>query len=190
MKVQNSKIKIKNYNLTLKKVQGRILHFAFCIIFTLGCGYHFVGGGSALPVHIKKIGIPMASNRTSEPNLEDELTKALSEEFQKDGRLKVVSNEDADAILYSDIVSFQTVALSIQKDMVSAYRIVMKVDFRLEDRMGKNIIWEEKGMESGIKTDYKVTSGIDATRLAKDAAIKKNCKDLSQDVISRIFEGF
>ena len=102
----------------------------------------------------------------------------------------VVSNEEADAILYSDIVSFQTIPISIQKDLVSAYRIVMKVDFKLEDRKKEKIVWEEREIESGIKSDYRVTNDIGATRTAKDAAIKKNCKDLSQDVISRVFEGF
>lgn len=164
--------------------------YALSVILLLGCGYHLVGGGSALPVHIKKVGIPMSTNRTPEPALEDNFTKALAEEFQRDGRLKVVSNEEADAILYSDIVSFQTVPISIQKDIVSAYRIIMKVDFKLEDKKEKKIIWEEREMESGIKSDYRVTTDIEATRIAKDVAIKKNCKDLSQDVISRVFEGF
>lgn len=164
--------------------------FILSFLLILGCGYHFVGGGSALPGHIKKVGIPLSINRTSEPNLEDELTKALTEEFQRDGRLKVVSNEEADAILYSDIVSFQTVPVSIQKDLVSAYRIVMKVDFKLEDRKEKKIIWEEREMESGIRSDYRVTSDIVVTRNAKNEAIKKNCKDLSQDAVSRVFEGF
>jgi len=167
------------------------LHFAFCIlVFTAGCGYHFVGGGSALPDHIKKVGITLAINRTFEPGIEDLLTKALVEEFKNDGRLKVVPNEEADAILYSEIVSFQTVPLSFDKDLVTAYRVVMKVDFRLEDQKDKRVIWTEEGMETTLKADYRPTSDMAQTRDAKDEAIRKTCRNISQDVIVRIHEGF
>lgn len=169
-----------------------LLSTVYCLLFAalLGCGYHFVGGGSALPEGIKKVGIPLAINRTFEPGIEDVLTKALVEEFKNDGRLKVVPNEEADLILYSEIVSFQTLPLSFEKDLVTAYRVIMKVDFKLEDKKDKKVIWTEKGMESTLKADYRPTSDIAATRDAKDEAIRKTCKDISQDVISRIHEGF
>lgn len=179
-------MKIQNYNL-----KSKILHFAFCtLLFIAGCGYHFIGTGSALPEHIKKVGIPLAVNRTSEPWLEDVLTKAMVDEFKKDGRLKVVPNEEADAILYSEVVSFQTVPLSFEKGLVTVYRVVMKMDLRLEDVKDKKVIWEEKDMESTLKSDYKPTSDVAVTRDLKDEAIRKTCKDISQDVISRVHEGF
>ncbi|MBI5199898.1 MAG: LptE family protein [Nitrospirae bacterium] len=157
----------------------------------MGCGYHFIGSGSALPEHIKKVGIPLAVNRTPEPGLEDILAKALIEEFKKDGRLKVVSTEEADTILHSVVVSFQTVPLSFDnKGLVTVYRVVMKVDFKLEDIRDKKIIWEEREMESTLKSDYKPSNDLAVTRTLKDEAIRKTCRDISLDVISRIHEGF
>jgi len=138
----------------------------------------------------KKVGIPLSVNRTAEPGLEDVLTKALVDEFRKDGRLKVVPNEEADAILYSEVVSFQIVPLSFEKGLVTVYRVVMKVDLRLEDLKEKKVIWEEREMESTLKSDYKPTSDVAATRDAKDEAIRKYCRDISRDIISSVHEGF
>lgn len=173
------------------------LYFVSSILSTVllstvltGCGYHLVGSGSSLPGHIKKVGIPLTVNRTAEPGLEDVLTKAMIDEFNKDGRLKVVSNEEADAILYGEVVSFQTAALSFEKGLVTGYRVVMRVDLKLEDLKEKKVIWEEKDMESTLRSDYKPTSDVSATRDAKDEAIRKACRDIAQDIISRIHEGF
>lgn len=178
---------MKNCNL-----KSKILHLASCILlFISGCGYHFIGSGSGLPEHIKKVVIPLTVNRTAEPGLEDILAKALIEEFMKDGRLKVVSTEEADTILHSVVVSFQTAPLSFDnRGFVTAYKIVMKVDFKLEDIRDKKIIWEEKEMENSLKSDYKPSDDLIITKTLKDEAIRKTCRNISQDVISRIHEGF
>lgn len=172
--------------------KSNILHFAFWIlILTVGCGYHFIGEEKAIPSHIKKIAIPLSINQTFEPGLEDVLTTALIEEFKADGRLTVVSEKEADAILHSEIVLFHAEVLSFdEKDLATVYRVLIKGDFRVEDLRDKKIIWSERELGSTLKTEYKATSDINVTRDAKDEATRKTCRDISQDIISRFFEGF
>jgi len=45
-----------------------------CLVPLAGCGYSLAGRGSALPTHIKTIGIPLFSNATSVFDVEQTLT--------------------------------------------------------------------------------------------------------------------
>ncbi|MEW6410178.1 MAG: LPS assembly lipoprotein LptE [Nitrospirota bacterium] len=166
----------------------RILILLILLGLTAGCGYHFAGGGTA-PGGIKKIAILVAKNSTSEPGIEDTLTRAIIDEFIADGRIRVTAEENSDAVLYSNVISFETVAVSAVGERGEDYTVKMKVDFRLEDKE-KKVLWKESGMESNLRADYKASTDVSSTRIAKEKAISKYCKNIARDLISSMFEGF
>jgi hypothetical protein len=52
------------------------------------------GRGGHLPAGAKTIAIPVFSNKTLEPIVEEELTPAVIREFMKDGRIEVVDDAE------------------------------------------------------------------------------------------------
>jgi len=67
----------------------------------MGCGGTAMTKVSkpALPEHIKSIAIPLIVNKSLKYGIEADFTDTIIREFQKDGRLKIVSEAEADAIL-------------------------------------------------------------------------------------------
>jgi outer membrane lipopolysaccharide assembly protein LptE/RlpB len=156
------------------------------------CGYHISGTGGIVPAGAKTISVTVFFNATNEPYVDVEVTQAVVEEFMTDGRLAVVSLEDAELALRGKIVKYQLDALSYNpQSYVQQYRVKLMVEATLEDLRTKKVIWEEKRIESNFIADYAVTIGnVGATRVTKDAAIRKASQDIAWTLRSRILEGF
>jgi len=81
---------------------------ALMAVALAGCGYSLRGN---LPGHIRSVAVPVFTNRTSEPAVENILTQAVVQAFSTNGRLRVVKPEQADAILEGEVVDYQIQAL-------------------------------------------------------------------------------
>jgi outer membrane lipopolysaccharide assembly protein LptE/RlpB len=174
------------------------------LIFSLGlvllvfsCGYHISGTGGIVPEGVRTISVPVFFNATNEPYVDVEVTQAVVEEFMTDGRLKVVSPEEAELALRGKVVKYEVTPLSYNPQaFVQQYRVRIVVEASLEDLRSKKVIWQEKGIESVFISDYAVsfnaTGGADirGTRVAKDAAIKQASQDIAWTLRSRVLEGF
>ena len=179
----------------MKKSSRKAAKAAFAVLFAAvlsSCGYHFSGTGAIVPEGTKNISVPVFFNATNEPNVDVEVTQAVVEELMTDGRLKVVSLEEAELALRGRIARYEVIPLSYNpQSYVQQYRVRLVVDASLEDLRSKKILWQEKGIESSLISDYAVTIGdIRATRIAKDAAIKKASQDIAWTLRSRVLEGF
>ncbi len=174
------------------------LFIVFLMLLPLySCGYHLSGTGGIVPEGAKTISVPVFFNGTNEPYVDVEVTQAVVEEFMTDGRLKVVGLDEADLALRGKIVKYEVVPLSYNPAaFVQQYRVHLMVEAVLEDVRSKKVLWQEKGIESNFISDYAVSydatgkADIRATRVAKDAAIKKASQDIAWTLRSRVLEGF
>jgi hypothetical protein len=169
--------------------------FLILLLAVTSCGYHFSGTGAVVPEGVKTIAIPVFFNTTNEPSIDIDVTQAVVEEFMTDGRLKVVGLEDADLALHGTIVKYEATPLAYTvfqgQTFVQQYRVHMVVEAYLEDVRSKKVLWREIGVESNFISDYAVTmQDIRATRVSKDAAIKKAGQDIAWTLRSRVLEGF
>lgn len=162
------------------------------LVLVSSCGYRVSGTGFLIPEGTKTIAVPGFINNTNEPYVDLELTKAVSDEFIADGRLRVADVESADLVLRGKVVKYEVTALSFTADtFVQQYRVRLVVDASLEDLRSKKILWKENGIEAVFISDYKVTIGdITATKIAKEVAIKKASQDIAWTLRSRVLEGF
>jgi len=94
----------------MMKKMGRGLRPALALIVAAAmlpaCGYALSGRGNTLPATIKIIGIPLFTNQSQTPDMDQVLTKAVRDEFSNHG--KYVVNPDvngADAVLKTTILS-------------------------------------------------------------------------------------
>lgn len=123
----------------LWKTAGIIL---ICSLFQT-CGYRFVHYGSEgeLP---RSIAIPLFSNATTEPNLEYLITSAIRNEFIKNGRIKVVPEDQADVVMTGRVTKIYTTDVAHDAvEHTTETRVYVTVDLRCKDSKTGNIIWQD-----------------------------------------------
>lgn len=176
----------------MRKKQQTFLVIVFLTALLSSCGYGLSPAGGIVPEGVKSIAIPTFINGTNEPYVDVEVTKAVVDEFLADGRLQVVASETADLVLRGRVTRFTATALSYTADShVQQYSVSIGLDVSVEDVKSLKILWQEKGLSSVFVSSYPVAIGdISATKIAKDAAIKKASKDLASTVRGRVLEGF
>ena len=160
-----------------------------------GCGYALAGRGSALPAHIRIIGIPLFSNATSVFDVEQTLTQRVRLEFIGRGRYKVVPDDNGtDALLKGDItgISIRPTAFDGEQQ-ASRYEItvVVKVEFR--DVTNDKVLYENPAQV--FKEEYDVTTGSTASDpqsfLGQNSnAMDRLATDFAKTVVTSVLEAF
>lgn len=159
-----------------------------------GCGYALAGRGSALPTHIKTIGIPLFTNTTSVFDVEQTLTQKVRLEFIGRGRYKVTPDDAGnDAVLKGEItaISIRPTAFTDQQQ-ASRYEItvVIKVEFR--DIANDKVLYENPAQT--FKEEYDVTTGqsaSDASFLGQNSnALDRLSTDFAKAVVTSVLEAF
>jgi outer membrane lipopolysaccharide assembly protein LptE/RlpB len=107
-----------------------------------GCGY---STNTRTAKDIKSIAVPFFGNNTAEPNLEIEVTEQIIDNLIEDNTLKVVSEDQADAVLEGSIVSFSNLPFSFNQELnAEEYHVVITVQVRLFGRQQNAVIWDNK----------------------------------------------
>ena len=160
-----------------------------------GCGYSLAGRGSALPAHIKTIGVPLFTNATTVFDVEQTLTQRVRLEFIGRGRYKVVPDDaGTDAVLKGDItgISIRPTAFD-SNQQASRYEItvVVKVEFR--DVTADKVLYENPAQT--FKEEYEVTTGQSAsdanTFLGQNSnALERLATDFATPVVTAVLEAF
>ena len=74
---------------------------------------------------------------------------------------------------------------------VQSYTVSLGVNVSVEDMNSETIIWQEAGLGSVFVTSFPVTLGdITATKIAKNAALKRASREVASTLRSRLLEGF
>ena len=167
------------------------------LLLISSCGYGFRPSGGIVPEGAKNIAILTFVNNTNEPYVDVEVTKAVVNEFIADGRLQVVGPEGADMVLRGTVTAFNMIPQSYTVDSyVQQYMVSIIVAVSLEDIKAHKILLQEKGISSVFISSYPVSYSsnkdvdITATKIAKDAAVKKASQDIALTLRSRVLEGF
>ena len=174
----------------MKRIQG---HFHFSIILLLllgtGCRYRFGGEGFGPSPEIRSIAIPTFINETYEAGIETIVTNALLRELIKDRRVKVVGEDEADAIMEGRIKSFTISSVAYdQTGMVLEYRTWVALDVILKRNKKGEVLWSKRGLlESDV---YRVSSDVLLTEAGKERAIQNIATELARRIRRRLFEGF
>ena len=172
------------FSTTRKLIAGTILIICFS-----ACGYHFAGSTGNLPPEIRTIAIPLFSNKTFEPRIENYFTNALIDEFLERGRVKIEKRTKSDATLVGIIISYKNSPISFDKnDRVVEYRATVIINTSLKRNDNDMILWESPGLTG--RWQYMVSSDITVTDVNEIEAVKKIAADLAEEIHNRIFEGF
>lgn len=192
LKMKSEKLKVlkrkhKNKELNTKNQVSRIKYlnfFSYLFLFVLsiliseGCSYSFTG--SSVPKHLKTISIPYCVDRSGsgEPNMADDFTNTLTDQFISDNSLQVTDKADADALLDCTITSISDTPTIIEGgENVSARRITINAHVVYKDNVKRKTIFDKSFSNYG---DYTNDGDIFSKR---KEAIKSAIDRLTEDIL-------
>ena len=173
-----------------------VLGLAATVFGVSGCGYTLSGRGNSLPATIKVIGIPLFTNQSQTPDIDQVLTRAVREEFQSHGRYTVNPGiEGADAVLHAVIlnVSYAVTAFTTSHQ-ASRYAVTVTANVEFRDVNDNNkVLWANPALT--FRDEYDVTSsvaGVDpAAFFRQDAnALDRLSRSFARSVVTSILEAF
>jgi len=153
-----------------------------------GCGYT---NKTVLPRDLKTIyvktvrnEIPIEALYAYQPGLEMAITNAIIQRFQVDGILKVVKEDEADAILDASLIGFEQEGVRFSNlESVEEYRLFIILKMKLIDGKTNEKIWEEPSFSGDA--EYFVT---DVNAVSREAASQKAIERLAFNVVDRVVE--
>jgi outer membrane lipopolysaccharide assembly protein LptE/RlpB len=176
-----------------------LLLFLCCLLVT-GCGYRFRKAGVPIGVVLDTIAIPLFPTTSSFVGYEADFTRILREEFITHSRVRIVSKENAQAVLSGSIYSIITEPLtySVRKqtihgfvstdEITSSREMRVRVEAKLTDRETGTILWED-GSFTG-ETSFSVSSDPLRTRYNQRKAFIAIAQDIATRIYSKTMERF
>jgi hypothetical protein len=160
----------------------------FLVMCLAGCGYTMK---VQLPSGIETIYVPNFTNtmsmsdRTSyEAGLEIDVTNAVIDRLIYDGNLRVVKEENADAILVGEIIAYEQESLRYNSlEGVSQYRLFITTRLTLKKRDTDEIIFQEDRF-TGDSEFFIEGAYAKSERAAAEEAIES----LAKKIVDRIIE--
>ncbi|HBA85075.1 MAG TPA: hypothetical protein DCZ95_13365 [Verrucomicrobia bacterium] len=151
-----------------------------------GCaGYRL---GSMLPPDIKTVYVPTFINRTTEPMIETETTAAVIRQLQQDGSMKVVSSEEADAVLEVTVKNYELEPLAyseVDKTTANEYRIRLTAAVVLRRLSPDEVVVEAPSVqgESTFLMEGDFTT-------SKQRGLPAAAADLAHSIVERVVEAW
>lgn len=117
-------------------------------IFLCGCVYSFNKGGKS---SIESLYVERFENKTPEFGLAERTSDIVINAFIDDGTVKIVPQDNADAILYAEITSYTRRPNKFdENDVVSEYKIVIGFRVTLKNPADQTDLWTESWTPEGI----------------------------------------
>jgi outer membrane lipopolysaccharide assembly protein LptE/RlpB len=151
-----------------------------------GCGYSFRGN---LPDHIQTVAVPVFTNKTGQPAVENFLTSAVVEAFSTNGRLRVVQREDADAILEGEVVGYSLGSIAYDSQAnVTQYRLAVTMNLRFRDVRRNTVLFEEQRLSE--KSDFRVQNAVSQTISREESAVRSAAIEIARAIVSLTINRF
>ncbi len=165
----------------MKKVFAATTMF-FALSLISGCGYY--GTTSRTAGEIKDISVPYFDNDTAEPNIEIEITQRIIDGIINDNTLKVVADEESDAVLEGAITEYRNEPFTFVEGANSdiqaeQYRLFIQLNVSLFDRSKNQYVWENEKIQA--HGDYYLES---TTEQNYENALKNVYTDLVDGILS------
>lgn len=172
----------------MKRVVAFII--SLCFLFAVGCGYHFQGVASNPPGGIKSVAVPKVVNVTTYVDLATDLTNNLIQQFNLSKVLDVKSEDKAEAVLQTEIISVQveSAARSTTEDASASRKVTVRVKATLKKKLDGRILWQNPGLTS--RKTYTVSDDQSIVDANLNNALVEVAADVAQKIHDNIFEDF
>lgn len=140
----------------------------------------------SIPADISGLYLAPFENSSSETGLENLLTDEVTQQFLSDGRLSLVSREQADAMLVGEIQRYRRIPLIYnEQDVVQQYKLRVEINLRLLDPETQKVLrsWPMIFQET---TYSDVIAPIETELDAQERVLRQ----LARDVVTFTVEGW
>ncbi len=168
-------------------------YFIISVLLILGfaissCGYR-LRGTQELGDGLNTVAIMPVINKTFESQIENDLYNALVDEFAQSKNLTVVDVKNADLLVAATVVAVENYSISYSPDdKTYEYRVVMTIDAEAKKRVGGKILWRRSALQE--VEEYKASTEPLTIDRHKQAALRRICKVLAEDMHDGLFTGF
>lgn len=156
------------------------------------CGYHLVGTTSFLPDDIENLYVESFENRTRWVDMDQRLMEALTLEWVRRGRLRLVDSADeADVVLSGAIQNLGVIPVSYdQQGRANEYQMNLQAEVQLKDVRGDEpeILWEDKAFSR--RTSYEVDPSAVNFFDRQNLAMTELSEEFSRALVTAVLEGF
>ncbi len=158
------------------------------LLLLAGCGYtrHTVLPNNIQTIYVKTVqnAIPIEDVYAYQPGLEIDITNAIIRRLHRDGNLRVVPMEEADAILESELIGYEQEGLRFSSlEQVEEFRMFIVLRIRLVDARSGDEIWMEPNFSGDA--EYFVS---EIRNLSREEAAERAIDRLARNVVDRIVE--
>jgi len=140
------------------------------------CGYGLAGRNVSLPDHIKVIAVPMLTNRTAVPDLDQMLTQAILKELQSRGRFRVVPDAkgaDVDAVVSGSVSNLTLTPKTFNQGQATRVDIAVMASIELKDLRNSNkVLWSNPGVTAS--DEFPIGAGTGTAPVDAAAYLRQN----------------
>jgi len=133
--------------------------------------------------------VPVFRNRTTEAGAESTITAAVVNAFTSSGRLKVVSLDDADAVLDGEITGYQVQSLTYDSKLnLRSYRLTVTMNVRFRDLRRTEMLWQQDSLVEEVSFD--VAGQVSDTISREEGAVKQAALEIGRKIVGRAVDRF
>lgn len=147
----------------------------------VSCSYY--GTTSRTAGDIARISVPYFSNKTSEPDVEIEITEQIILGIAKDNTLKVVDETEAEASLEGTVTKFRNTPFTFEHSetqiQAEQYRLLIEIQVSLFSPSQNLYIYENKVIRA--YGDYYLETSVDQNY---DNALEEVYQDLVEGILA------
>jgi outer membrane lipopolysaccharide assembly protein LptE/RlpB len=111
------------------------------------------------------------------------VTRAVVEAFSTNGRLKIASAADADAVLDGDVIGYSVFIIAFDKDAnARQYRLIVTVNLQLRDRRKNEVLFKQTGVREQV--DFRVQNAVSQTISLEETALKAAAVEIGRSIVS------
>jgi hypothetical protein len=159
------------------------------VVVLAGCGYQLSGRAGTIPGNLHSLSVPMFTNVTTVPGLEQLITRAVRTQLQRDGRVRLGTDASSAAQLRGEVTRYGLSVLATDPgDFVLEYRAEVEVHVTAEDLQQRQTFLDQRLV---IITDYVVSSPqIVPNEIARERAMLAAAREAGERVVSLLLDRF
>jgi len=171
---------------------SRVAAFLLLVTGVAACGYHLVGTSSFLPEDIENLYVETFENRTQWVDMDQRLNEALTLEWVRRGRLRLVdSAAKADVVLAGVIQGLAVIPVSYdEQGRANEYQMNLQAAVQLKDVRGDEpvVLWEDRAFSR--RTSYEVDPSAANFFDRQNLAMDELAGNFSGALVTAVLEGF
>ncbi len=152
---------------------------AALVALSIGCAHYSTSGG--LVGGIRSIGVPIAESQTAEFDIAEALSERAVNAYTRDGRLRVVDEESADALLQMVVLRVEDKPFTYTSaEQTEQYRFLLRVSGQLVRTLDEEVLIDFEPMEGWGTYDAALSDAE-----GRDPAIEKALDMVVEELIDR-----